>query len=714
MRENTIIKVGGMSCVRCSAAVENALNAEKGVLQCTVSYSNGRAEVSFDNDITDKKTLEKAIKKAGYSVLEDVRTARKREFTKTLRMFIFSLVLSLPFFVMMAFMLFPSESHLVHILHNGWLQFALATPVQLVAGFRFYRAAFHSLKNKSPGMDLLVALGTTASYLYSVYSLISGNDVFYFESSAMIITLVLLGKTLECRARSKTSEAIEKLMDLAPKTAIVIREGREEEIPASQITVGDMVVVRPGESIPADGTVTEGSTHIDESMLTGESMPVAKEIGSKIYGGTVNRQGSVIFRAEGVGEDTVLSGIIRLVEEAQSSKAHIQTIADKVSAVFVPAVGLIAVITLVATFFVGKSISDALESAVSVLVIACPCSLGLATPTALMVGMGRGAGMGILIKNADALELSCKIKCLVLDKTGTVTEGQPSVTDMLILNENIPDALAYAAGAESRSEHPLASVIAESYAGDMPEVKDFTSVVGCGVSATVNNRSVAVGKPSWIEEICGTKLSESVYAMTNDGKTVVVAAVDKSPALAIAVSDPIRKDSFGALERLKNMGIHTVLVTGDNALAAESVAKKVGINEVVANALPEGKVNKLKELRSHFGVVAMVGDGINDAPALTAASVGFAVGNGTDIAMEAGDVVLVGGGISAVSDAIALSHATIRKIKQNLFWAFFYNTVGIPLAALGLLSPVVAGAAMAFSSVSVVTNSLLLKKVKLK
>lgn len=714
MREDRAIKVGGMSCVRCSAAVENALKDVSGVIECNVSYANGRAEVSFDNSVTDLKTLEKAIKKAGYTVLEDVRAARAREFRQAIATFVFSLVFSLPFFVMMALMFFAPDSHIMHLLHNGIFQLVCATPVQFVAGFRFYRGAVHSLKNKSPSMDLLVALGTTASYAYSVYSLISGGSTYYFESSAMIITLVLLGKMLESRARAKTSAAIEKLLDLAPKTAIVIRDGNEMTIPASQIMVGDVVVVRPGESVAADGTVIDGETHIDESMLTGESMPISKTVGSKVYGGTVNGNGSVRFRAENVGNDTVLSGIIRLVEDAQSSKAHIQNTADKVSAVFVPTVTVISLVTFVVTYFVTDSFVSALDSAVAVLVIACPCSLGLATPTALMVGMGRGANMGILIKNADALEHACGIKALILDKTGTVTEGKPRVTETLVIDSSVLDAMPLAAAAESLSEHPLGEVIAAEYKGEMPEVSDFVSVTGCGVSATVSGKSVSVGKPSWIEELCGEKLPESVTLLAEKGNTVVVCAVDGVPALAIAVSDPVRSDSASAVERLKRLGIHTVLVTGDNEFTARVVAERVGIDEYVANSLPEGKVGKLNELKGLYGMTAMVGDGINDAPALTAADVGFAVGGGTDIAMESGDIVLTGGGISAVADAVALSKATMRKIKQNLFWAFFYNSVGIPLAAFGLLNPVIAGAAMAFSSVSVVTNSLLLKKVKLK
>lgn len=713
MKIEKTIKVGGMSCVRCSAAVENALNAQNGVVSCAVSYANGRADVVFDDSETNLKNLEKAIKKAGYTVLEDVRLARKREFEHSVYMFCFSLFFSIPFFVMMALMFVAPETSVMHILHNGVFQLVFATPVQFIAGFRFYRGAVKSVANKSPSMDLLVALGTTASYAYSVYSLVADKGIYYFESSAMIITLVLLGKMLESRARAKTSEAIEKLMDLAPKTAKVVRDGREEEIPVSKILRGDIIVVRPGESVPADGVVTEGVTHIDESMLTGESMPVGKNIGSKVFGGTVNGKGSFCFRAEGIGNDTVLSSIIRLVEDAQSSKAHIQNIADKVSAVFVPAVTFISLLTFAVTYIFSNSISDSLDSAVAVLVIACPCSLGLATPTALMVGIGRGASMGILIKNADALEHSCKIKALVLDKTGTITEGKPRITSVLNLIDD-ENSMQYVASAESRSEHPIASVIVSEYKGEILPCAEFGSVTGCGISAKVEGKNILVGKPSWIEKECNKPLPKSVFDMERGGNTVVVALIDGVAACAVAVSDPVRADSEKSIERLNNLGIHTVLVTGDNASSARFVAEQVGINEVVSDVMPEGKVEKLNELKKRFGSVAMIGDGINDAPALAFADVGFAVGTGTDIAMEAGDIILVGGGISAVTDAVALSKVTMKKIKQNLFWAFFYNTVGIPLAAFGLLNPIIAGAAMACSSVSVVTNSLLLKKTKLK
>ncbi len=475
MNQRQVIKVGGMSCVRCSAAVENALNAQKGVISASVSYANGRAEVVFDDSAVSLSQLEKAIKNAGYTVIYDIRVAQKREFLKILYTFLLSLAFSLPFFIMMGAMMLGKH---MALMSNGWVQLALATPIQFVAGLRFYKGAYHSLKNKSPSMDVLVSLGTTVSYFYSLYSLVTDSGKFYFESSAMIITLVLLGKVFESRARAKTGESIQKLMDLTPKTARIIRDGEEIEVSAWQIQKGDRVSVRPGEAIPADGRVVSGESFVDESALTGESMPVPKKAEDKVFGGTVNKNGHLVFCAENIGEETVLASVIRLVEEAQSSKARVQTVADTVSAVFVPAVVVIALVTFLGFFIGGGNLQAALDNAVAVLVIACPCSLGLATPTALMVGMGRGASMGILIKNADALEQTCKIKALILDKTGTVTEGKPRVTETVTLSEEFNDALLLTASAEAVSEHPIGEVIAAEYKGGLEPVQGFQSVTG--------------------------------------------------------------------------------------------------------------------------------------------------------------------------------------------------------------------------------------------
>ena len=717
MTEKTIIKIGGMSCVRCSGAVHNALISSPGVLSADISYALGRGEVEYDPSLTDIKKMSKIIKKAGYSVIEDQSAFRARELKKTKLLFFICAVLSLPFLLTMVLMFAVPNAALTHELHhNGWWQFALSIPVQFFAGWRFYKAAVLSLINRSPGMDLLVATGTTASWIYSTVNLFTGKDEFYFESSVVIITLILLGKLLEMRAKSKTSEAISKLMDLTPKTATVIRDGIQVTLNVFEIQKGDVILVRPGERIPVDGSVISGESVTDESMLTGESMPIEKSSGDRVWGGTVNISGAMHIIAENVGADTAISGIIRMVEEAQSSKANIQNIADKVAAVFVPAVMSIAVITFALSFILLNSLSDALTRAVAVLVIACPCSLGLATPTALMVGIGRGASMGILIKNADALEQACKIKAIVLDKTGTITEGKPAVTSVksFILNEN--EIIRLAAAIESNSEHPLSRAIVSYYNAQPPSTDSFESISGCGVSGFVEGKSIKIGKFSWISETVKVPSDVIKYAsdIENSGETILYMSVDSQFAAVISVSDKVRDVSLKTITELKNMGINVVMVTGDNIRTANMIAKKVSIDNVIAEVLPEGKVQAVSDLRAEYGITAVAGDGINDAPAIASADVGFALGSGTDIAMETGDIVLLGSSIALLPEAIKLSRTTMRKIKQNLFWAFFYNTIGIPLAALGLLSPIIAGAAMAFSSVSVVSNSLLLRKTKLK
>ena len=715
MTEHITIKVGGMSCVRCSAAVEHALKSVDGVVSAEVSYAVGKAEVDFDPFLTERKKLEKAIKKAGYTVVEDEREFRKKEFKRIRILFIVSAVFALPFLFTMIMMFVSPNAPLTHTLHhNGTWQLILSVPVQFGVGFRFFRSAFKSLLNRSPGMDLLVSVGTLSAWGYSLYNYIVGIREYYFESSVVIITLVLLGKMLESRAKAKTSGAIEKLMDLSPKTAEVVRNGETFTVRVDEIVKGDVMTVRPGDAIPTDGIVTEGKSSVDESMLTGESMPVIKAEGSFVYGGTVNGSGLIRVRAENVGEETALAGIIRLVEQAQTSKAHIQTAADKTASVFVPSVMTVAAITLVLSLVFGVAISESVSRAVAVLVIACPCSLGLATPTALMVGIGRGASMGILIKNADALEKASSVKTVITDKTGTVTEGKPSVRRFTAFGMDETDARRLASSVENGSAHPLASAITACFNGTKSEMTDFVSETGSGVKAVCEGRNVTVGKPSWTEMFCDVPDEARTLCgeYSSEGCTVVYLTVDGVLSAVIGVTDPIRENAASTVAELADMGIRTVMVTGDNASAAEAVSNAAGITDFVSGVLPEGKVEVIDKYKNE-GKVAMIGDGINDAPALAAADVGFAVGSGTDIAMESGDVVLVGGGIKPLVDAIGLSKATMRKIKQNLFWAFFYNIIGIPLAAFGLLSPVIAGACMAFSSVSVVTNSLLLKKSKL-
>ena len=711
------LQIGGMTCVRCAAAVEHALKGVSGVAGAEVSYANQRARVTLSGEGAERRALEKAVKAAGYVVVEDKAAFRRREIRQMTGLFIVSAILSLPFLLMMVLMFVAPDAHLTHLLHTGWWQLILSAPVQFIIGWRFYKGAVLSLLNRSPNMDVLVSLGTTAAWGYSAYNVFTGGDHLYFESAVLIITLILLGKLLETRARGKTSAAIEMLMNLQPKTATVLRDGREEVIFAADIQKDDRVLVHPGESISVDGVVEDGRSAIDESMLTGESMPVEKEPGAEVFGGTVNGTGFLTVRATGVGRDTVLSGIIKLVEEAQSSKAPIQKLADKVAAVFVPAVILIALLTFGLTFWLMGSVETAITRAVAVLVIACPCSLGLATPTALMVGTGRAATMGVLIKSADALETACKIGVVILDKTGTITEGKPAVTDMEAFGTLDRDALLrLAAAAESRSEHPVARAVTESFKGgvgeELPQPDTFESLTGRGIAAQVEGHDLLIGSRRLMEER-GISFSFSPETWEQQGKTVLLIAVDGKAAGAAAVADPVRKSSAPALQDLHELGIRSKMVTGDNRRTAEAIAAQVGVDDVVAEVLPDGKVEAVEQEKQKGSVVAMAGDGINDAPALAAADVGFAMGSGTDIAMESGDVVLVGAGIVPLVSAIKLSRATMRKIRQNLFWAFFYNCIGIPVAALGFLNPIIAGAAMAFSSVSVVTNSMLLKKSRL-
>lgn len=716
MADKVTMQIGGMTCVRCAAAVEHALKADDGVLNAQVSYANERAEVEYEPSRTNMRRLSKAVKKAGYTVVEDKAAFRKKESRRLTLLFVVSAVLSAPFALLMVLMFAAPDAHLTHQLHNAWFQLILATPVQFIVGWRFYKGAFLSLKNRSPSMDVLVSLGTTAAWGYSVYSMITGGGHLYFESAALVITLVLLGKLLEARARTKTSAAIEMLMNLQPKTATLLQGGKEVTVDVTDIAEGDTVLVHPGESVPVDGQVLSGRSAVDESMLTGESLPVKKEEGASVFGGTVNGTGSLTVQAKGIGHESVLAGIIRLVEQAQSSKAPIQRLADRVSAIFVPVVVGVALLTLLLTIFILGDVETALSRAVAVLVIACPCSLGLATPTALMVGTGRAASMGVLIKSADALENACRIGTLLLDKTGTVTEGRPAVTDVLLEDgasaDTEEECIRLAAAVETLSEHPLARAVTERYEGTPPKAEDFESLTGRGVRAVVEGRPVLLGSRRLMSEQ-GLVFTADAEALERDGKTVIFLAVDGKAAAIIAVADPVRGSSAQAIADLHRLGVRTVLVTGDNRQTAEAIAAQAGLDEVIAEVLPDGKVQVVEQQRQKGSVIAMAGDGINDAPALAAADVGFAMGSGTDIAMESGDVVLMSAGISAVPTAIRLSRATMRKIRQNLFWAFFYNCVGIPVAAIGLLSPVLAGAAMAFSSVSVVTNSMLLKRSKI-
>ena len=725
--EEKKIEISGMTCAACVARVERSLKTVPGVQDVVVNLAAERASVRYDSTVTQISAMIEALDQAGYKAQErddGTHEAKNRQMREMAIQFWISAALSLPLFVGMMLMLFDVS---VPLLHDPVVQLVFAFPVQFFIGWRFYRNAWYGLKALSPGMDLLVAMGTTAAFALSVYNgffreAVSGvQGDLYFEASAIIITLVLLGKYLEFRAKGKTSEAIKKLMALMPDMAHVERNGMVMDIPTGEVLTGDTVIIKPGESIPVDGKVISGSTAVDESMITGESMPVEKSSGNDLVAGTINIHGSVTFEAERVGEDTDLARIIRIVEEAQSSKAPVQRLADRVASVFVPSIIAIAIVTFIAWIVLNGDGAAALIAAVSVLVIACPCALGLATPTALMVGIGRGAQMGILIKNARILEGVKDIDAVIFDKTGTITKGKTELHDVIALGGmTSSELLAYIASAEKRSEHPFSTAIvrtAEEDGAPFYDVSEFSSIPGKGIRALVQGKEVYVGIASFLNEK-GIDISSAVEHMRNletGGGTVVLAAVDGVLAGVLSLSDTIRERSSEAIKAIQKTGIDVYMITGDSRETALAVGSQAGIGEerIRWGVLPTDKVEAVRELQSRGLRVAMVGDGINDAPALALADIGIAMGTGTDIAMESGDITLVRGDMDKVVMALRLSRKTMSKIKQNLFWAFAYNSIGIPFAALGMLSPVIAGAAMAFSSVSVVSNSLGLKRSKI-
>ena len=618
--------------------------------------------------------------------------------------------------IAMIAMLLGSHAGWVHFLHLPLVQLILVTPVQFGVGQRFYRGAYHALKTKAPNMDVLVAMGTSAAFALSVYNGFFNphNSDLYFESSGMIITLILLGKYLEQKAKTKTSDAIKQLMSLQAKTAMIIVAGEEKEVPIEEVQVGDILRVRPGEQIPVDGKILKGQTTIDESMLTGESLPVDKQVDDQVFGGTVNTTGSIQFSATQVGSMTVLSRIIRMVEDAQGEKAPIQQIADKISSIFVPTVLGLALLTLLATGLVTGDWQQAIVHSVSVLVIACPCALGLATPTAIMVGTGLGAKSGILIKGGGALEKIDHLTTIVLDKTGTITEGKPVVADFEAVD---PQSLAYLTSLEQHSEHPLAKAIYH-YGKDQVEilpVDNFESLTGQGVTGVINGQSYFVGSKRGLKERNISFPEDRVLALEEEGKTVMFLTDSTKMLAMISVTDQVKASSKAAIAALHQSGIKVKMLTGDNPQTAQYIGEQVGLqaSDIVAEVLPEDKAQVVKELQSNGQSVGMVGDGINDAPALALADIGIAMGSGTDIAMETADITLMNSDLLSVEKSIHLSKLTLRKIKQNLFWAFLYNVIGIPFAALGFLNPIIAGGAMAFSSVSVLLNSLSLNQKKL-
>jgi len=725
--ERVDLSISGMTCAACSARVERALNGLDGVLKANVNLAMERAAVEYNPAQLSLADIKKAVADAGYRAEEAVsglagdreKLERERETRRQLILLVMSAVLSLPMLVTMFGMWFNIP--LPHIFHDKVFQFALATPVQFIAGYQFYLGAYKALRHGSANMDVLVVMGTSAAYFYSVGTTFFFPGEVYYETSAIIITLILLGRLLEAAAKGRTSEAIKKLMGLAARTARVVRDGQEVDIPVEDVQVGDVVLVRPGEKLPVDGVILEGLSSVDESMLTGESIPVDKQAGDEVIGGTINKHGMLKFTATRVGSDTALAQIIKIVEEAQGSKAPIQRLADVISAYFVPVVVGIAAVTFLLWYFIVDpgNLARALISFTAVLVIACPCALGLATPTSIMVGTGRGAEYGILIKGGEYLEKAHAINTVVLDKTGTITRGEPSLTDVVaipgVVDQN--ELLQLVASAERSSEHPLAEAIvqgAQERGLALLDTTSFEALPGYGITAVVNGRALLIGTRRLMSErnVAAGALEQAMDELELSGKTAMLVAVDSQAAGVVAVADTVKEGSAEAIRVLQAMGVQTVMITGDNRRTAEAIARQVGIapDQVLAEVLPQDKAQQVSKLIEQGRVVGMVGDGINDAPALATADVGFAIGTGTDVAMEAADITLMRGDLRGVAASISLSRGTMRNIKQNLFWALVYNSLGIPIAAAGFLSPVLAGAAMAFSSVSVVSNALRLKR----
>lgn len=733
VHEKAEFDVQGMTCAACSNRVEKKLNKLDGVSHATVNLALETATVTYHPKVISTEKMKEAISQLGYKMEEkEENSSSQAHKEKTIRKqalrFVFSAILSFPLlWTMVTHFEWTSFIWIPDLFLHPWFQFALATPVQFIIGWPFYVGAYKSLRNKSANMDVLVAMGTSAAYFYSLYLAIdwtvTGGAMphLYFEASAVVITLVLLGKWFEARAKGRTSYAIQALLKLRPDTAVVLRDDKEVEVAIDQVAVGDVVIVKPGEKIPVDGEVIDGVSSVDESMITGESIPVDKQKGDEVIGATVNKNGLLHVKATKVGKDTALQQIIHIVEQAQGSKANIQRLADKVSGVFVPTVIGIAILTFLIwiLFVTPGDFGRALIPTVSILVIACPCALGLATPTSIMAGSGRAAEMGVLFKGGEYLESTQQIDTIILDKTGTITKGEPELTDVAPMNGwNETDVLAVVAAVEKNSEHPLAVALTNGAVKkgiSFPTATDFQAITGRGVEAKVEGKRIFIGTRRFMKEQ-NIDLASSEARMKQleaAGKTAMLVAVDGELAGIVAVSDTVKETSKEAIVRLKNAGLHVLMLTGDNRQTAEAIAKQVRIDDVMAEVLPEEKSAQVEKLQQEGRKVAMVGDGMNDAPALALADIGMAIGTGTDVAIEAADITLMRGDLNSVADAIEMSQKTMTNIKQNLFFAFVYNSLGIPIAALGLLAPWVAGAAMAFSSVSVVLNALRLQRVTL-
>ncbi|MCG9812240.1 heavy metal translocating P-type ATPase [Staphylococcus argenteus] len=725
--ETVELDITGMTCAACSSRIEKVLNKTDGVQKATVNLTTEQAKVDYYPEETDANQLITRIQKLGYDAAvkdknKDQASRKTKELQHKLIKLIISAALSLPLLMLMFVHLF--NMHIPSLFMNPWFQFILATPVQFIIGWQFYVGAYKNLRNGGANMDVLVAVGTSAAYFYSIYEMlrwlsgVTTQPHLYFETSAVLITLILFGKYLEARAKSQTTNALGELLSLQAKEARILKDGNEIMISLNDVRVGDTLIVKPGEKIPVDGTIIKGMTSIDESMLTGESIPVEKNIEDTVIGSTMNKNGTITMTATKVGGDTALANIIKVVEEAQSSKAPIQRLADIISGYFVPIVVGIALLTFIVwiTLVTPGIFEPALVASISVLVIACPCALGLATPTSIMVGTGRAAENGILFKGGEFVERTHQIDTIVLDKTGTITNGRPVVTDY----HGDDQTLQLLATAEKDSEHPLAEAIV-NYAKDkhmqLTETTSFKAVPGHGIEATIEDHHILVGNRKLMAEndiSLPKHISDDLTNYEQDGKTAMLIAVNHSLTGIIAVADTVKEHAKDAIKQLHDMGIEVAMLTGDNKNTAQAIAKQVGIDTVIADILPEEKAAQIAKLQQQGKKVAMVGDGVNDAPALVKADIGIAIGTGTEVAIEAADITILGGDLMLIPKAIYASKATIRNIRQNLFWAFGYNIAGIPIAAMGLLAPWVAGAAMALSSVSVVTNALRLKKMRLE
>jgi len=741
--EKISLPVEGMTCASCVARVEKSIKKIDGVNDVTVNLATEKATLNIDKSKVDISKIKKAVEEAGYKVNlssfeKDEKYPSAEEDSDKIsdydlmlkKDFLFSLILTIPIFILSMSQMLDGIRELIPLSASqlNKILLILTTPVIFISGKRFYKIFWNNLKHFTADMNSLVAVGTGAAFLYSVLItlfpelILHSEEVrhVYFDTTVVIITLILMGKWLESRAKSKTGSAIKKLIALKPKTALIRTEDGEKLINIEQLIIGDIVIVKPGEKIPADGKILNGYSTVDESMLTGESFPVEKTSNSKIFGGSINRTGTFEFEVTATGKESVLGKIITLVEEAQSSKAPIQKLADKVASIFVPIVIVIAILTFILWIILGgeNSFTFALINFVAVLIIACPCAMGLATPTALIVGIGKGAENGILIKDGEHLELAHKIKTVLFDKTGTITEGKPVVSKIITNGYNENELLKLAASLEKRSEHPLAEAVV-NYANTkgirIPEPNKFESTTGFGLIGKVEDTNIIIGNKSLLlnKNVTLNHFEDKAYELSSEGKTVVYIAIAGKSEGIIAIEDPVKSNSGDAIHKLRSLNIKTIMITGDNKYSAENIAKKLEIDSFESEVLPEDKSNIVAKYQKQGEIVAMVGDGINDAPALAQANVSIAIGTGTDVAIETGDIVLMKGDLMGVVNTIKLSKATIRTIKQNLFWAFIYNTIGIPLAAIGWLNPMFAALAMAFSSVSVISNSLRLKKIKL-